>query len=269
MPRAVACLLLLLLRVGMGGGLRAEPLYPALSQAKANSLRRQLWQTPPNRKRVTLLLALSQDLLTKNQRLGMPLDSALFYCQQAQALSRRLRDVPGQVGACYTLGTFLLGFGKVAEAQKLLLQGLASSRQQHYTRLEADGWYYLTETYPATPTGISQRIACLQRAVALYQTLNDGARAAYALKTMADLHLQQGQDGLARAELLQVLARYRAIGYRRLHYTYDLLSVTSANLGDYREAFRYGQAAIKSALATQDTTDLNLFYCRLGSLYRQ
>ncbi|MBO2012240.1 histidine kinase dimerization/phosphoacceptor domain -containing protein [Hymenobacter negativus] len=264
MPRALLILLLLL----TSGVLAAEPLYPALSAAAAHRLRQELWQTPPSKKRVALLLALSQDLIAKYQRLGTPLDSALIYRQQAQTLSQQLRDVEGQIRSSYTLGNFWLGLGKTAEGKKLLLQGLTSSTQFHYARLEADGWYYLSETYTLSATDFPKRIASLERAMALYQTLNDGERAAYTLKTIADLHLQQGKDGLARAELLQVLARYHAIGYRRLHYTYDLLSVTSGNLGDYKEAFRYGQAAIESALASRDTTDLNLFYCRMGSLYR-
>lgn len=263
--RAGAFLVVLLL---LGGALRAEPLYPLLRPTQADSLRRQLWHTPPSRKRIALLLSLSQDLISRYQSMEMPLDSAPFFSQQAAALSHQLADVQQQTESCYVAANLCVALGNVAEGKKRLLQGLASSSRHHYARLEADGWYYLNSTCPPTVAGFPQRIACLQQAMKRYQSLNDGARVAYTLKTIADVHMQQGQDGLAHAELLQVLARYRTVGYRQLHYTFDLLSLTSSSMGDYPAAFRYGHAAIASAVATRDTADLNLFYCRMGALYR-
>jgi two-component sensor histidine kinase len=263
MNRAAAFLALLLLAKPLG----AEPMYPLLRPAQADSLRRQLWKTPPNATRIALLLTLSQDIIAKNRGFGAPLDSALLYGQQAQALSRRLRDARGQIGSWYALGNYWLALDQADRGEKLLAQGLATSTQHHYVRLTADGNYYLSETYTFSEADIPRRIDCLQRAMGLYEALHDDARAAYVLKSIADLHMQQGQEGLARAELLQVLARYRAIGYRRLHYTHDLLGVANARLGDYKEALRYGLASIESAQATGDTVNLNLFYYRVGNTY--
>ncbi|MBF9221292.1 sensor histidine kinase [Hymenobacter ruricola] len=265
MNRAAAFLALLALL--LAGPVRAEPLYPLLRPAQADSLRRQLWRTPPNATRLALLLALSQDLTAKNRGFGAPLDSALLYGQQALALSQRRRDARAQIGSWYALGNYWLACGQAARGARLLAQGLAASTRHHYRRLAADGSYYLSETYSSSAADIPRRIGGLQRAMGLYEAVHDGARAAYALKTIADLHMQQGQEGLARAELLQVLARYRAVGYRRLHYTHDLLGVANARLGDYNEALRYGLASIESARATADTANLNLFYYRVGNTY--
>ena len=257
----------LLLAGWPGWTLRAEPLYPLLRPATADSLRQELWRTLPGRRRLQLLLRLGQDLIINHRDVVALLDSAEAYCQQAAALSRRLSDAHGQIESRYALGNLCLARDQVAEGTKWLEQGLASSTRLHYARLEADGWYYLSDTYSSSGANTTRRIACLRRAMALYQTLGDGTRAAYTLKTIADLHMQQGQLGLAREELRQVLARYRAIGYRRLHYTYDLLGVTSGMLGEYQDAIRYGLASIESARATQDTTDLSLFYFRMGGIY--
>ncbi|WP_210521647.1 tetratricopeptide repeat-containing sensor histidine kinase [Hymenobacter terricola] len=247
-----------------GWPLRAEPLYPLLRPATADSLQQQLRRTPPGRQRLGLLLRLGQDIIVK---FGAPLDSAEAYCREAAALSRRLGDAQGQIESSYALGNLCLARNQVAEGTKWLAQGLASSARQHYVRLEADGWYYLSATYTFSGVDIPRRIDCLRRAMALYRTLGDASHAAYTLKTIADLHMQQGQEGLAREELRQVLARYRAIGYRRLHYTYDLLGVVSSRLGDYQGALHYGLASIESARATRDTADLNLFYHRVGATY--
>ena len=196
------------------------------------------------------------------------MDSAQFFSQQAATLSSRQHYARGQIASCYALGNLMLARNDVAGCRRLLSQGLNISRQRREQHMAADGWYYLGTSYTLSAADMTRRIECFQQAAALYRTVGDALRAAYCLKTIADLHMQQGKDELARTELLQVLAQYRAVGYRRLHYTYDLLGVTSNNLGDYKEAFRYGQAAIESALATQDTVDLNLFYCRVGALYR-
>jgi hypothetical protein len=55
---------------------QAEPLYPLLSKAKADSLRRQLWQSPPDTSRVKLLVQLSFDLIAKQYYSNKPIDSA-------------------------------------------------------------------------------------------------------------------------------------------------------------------------------------------------
>jgi tetratricopeptide (TPR) repeat protein len=71
------------------------------------------------------------------------------------------------------------------------------------------------------------------------------------------------------SELLEVLALYRSIGYRKLHYTYDLLAAANQYLSNYQEAIRYGLASVESAQATKDTAHINLFYRRLGLLHEQ
>ncbi len=247
--------------------LRAEPLYPLLSQTAADSLRRQLWHMPPSPRRVDALLRLGQNLVDSYRGLGTPLDSAAAYCQQAARLSQHLGYVRGQIKSQYALGNLALSRNQVPAGTGLLAQGLARSRQLHDQRLEADGWYYRGLAYNFSAADAEHGIACLRRAMALYQALGDGARAAYVLKTIADQHATRGQLGVARQELLQVLARYRAIGQPRLHYTYDLLNVVSDKAGNFQAALRYALAAVESAKATGDTTFLNLFYGRVGNIY--
>ncbi|WP_210521634.1 histidine kinase dimerization/phosphoacceptor domain -containing protein [Hymenobacter terricola] len=263
MPRALLVLLLLL----TGGVLAAEPLYPTLSAAAAARLRRQLWRTPPGRQRVDLLLRLSENLTADYLGLGTPLDSAGPYARQAARLSQRLGYARGQIRSQYALGNVALCLNQVPGGTRLLAQGLARSQQLPDPRLEADGWYYSVATYTFSAVDMPRRIACLRRALALYQALGDEERAAFILKAIADQHLTQGRLDLAQQELLQVLARYRTLG--RPHYTYDLLNVVNAKAGNLQEALRYALAALESAQATGDTTFLNLFYGRVANLYNE
>ncbi|MDJ0367700.1 sensor histidine kinase [Hymenobacter sp. H14-R3] len=242
-------------------------MYPLLRPAQADSLRRQLWRTPLSPARVELLLRLGNDRIVKYDQLNEALDSAASYCQQAAALSQQLGYGNGQICSQYALGNLDVALGQVPAGHRRLAQALARSRQAHYPRLEADGWYYLASAYTFTVADMPRRIECLQHAQALYQTLGDGEQAAYVLKTIADIHMQQGQEALARTELLDVLARYRAVGYHHLHYTYDLLDAVTAKAGNFKEALGYGLAAIESAKATGDTAKLNFFYHRIGNIY--
>ena len=259
--------LLLILLALASNSLRAEPLYPLLSPTAADSLRRQLRHMPPSPQRADGLLRLSQNLIDSYWGLGTPLDSAAAYCQQAAELSQRLSYVRGQIKSQYVLGNLALSLNQVPAGTDLLSQGLARSRQLHDPRLEADGWYYRALAYNFSAADIEQGIACLRRAMALYTTLGDQARAAYTLKTIADQHATQGKLGVAQRELLQVLARYRAIGQPRLHYTYDLLNVVNDKSGNYKEALHYALAAVESAKSSGDTTFLSLFYGRVSNIY--
>ena len=261
MLRALLVFLLLL----TSGTLAAEPLYPPLSAAATRSLRRQLWRTPPSRRRADILLRLSENLTTNYFGLGTSLDSAGSYAQQAARLSQTLGYTRGQIRSYYALGNVALCLNRVADGARLLAQGLVRSHQLPDARLEADGWYYSLATYTSSAADMPRRLDCLRRALALYQALGDEARTAYILKAIADQHLTQGQLGLAQQELLHVLPRYRALG--RAHYAYDLLDVASDKVGNYKEALRYGLAAIESAKATSDTTFLNLFYGRVAYIY--
>ncbi|MBO2012121.1 histidine kinase dimerization/phosphoacceptor domain -containing protein [Hymenobacter negativus] len=254
--------------------LQAEPRLPFLRPATVDSMKKQLKQTPPGQQRFRMLLRLSQDLIDKYQFRAPPLDSAETYrrqaesyCWEAERLSHRLGDTRALIESKYALGNMFVAIDQPSVGKKWITQGLTSSARQHDVHLEADGWYYLSDVYTYSDTDIAQRIACLQHAKALYKTLGDAANAAYVLKTIADLHMQKGQVGLAREELQQALTLYRSIGYRRLYYTYDLLGTVSSRLGEFREAIRYGQATIESARANQDTTDLSLFYVRVGLIY--
>ncbi|AYL95571.1 histidine kinase dimerization/phosphoacceptor domain -containing protein [Mucilaginibacter celer] len=90
-----------------------------------------------------------------------------------------------------------------------------------------------------------------------------------ALKTTADKHLVQGKLDIAETELLEVLRRYRAIGFPNLHYTYDLLGLTYRNKGNFSKAIFYGLKTIESMEATHDTAAALTFYSRLANMYRE
>ncbi len=246
----------------------AEPFQPLLSSAAADSVRTLLRQGKPDTNRVNWLLQLGEDFI-ENSFIPGNLDSVSRYCQQALVLSRSLQYKKGQIRSGYLSGLLSSWQGNVEKGVTLIKQALTQSRDIGNLPLEAEGWYYLGEAYERSPEDLPEKIRCWTQARKRYRQLGNREKEAYLLKCIADMHYQQGQYVQGYRELLEVLSLYRSIGYRKLHYTYDLLGVVTHRLGNYQEAIRYGLASVESARATKDTADINLFYRRLGALHEK
>jgi two-component sensor histidine kinase len=263
MPAVVTLFFLLLISFA---GL-AEPLNPLRSKAGIDSLRRQLWRTPPSTSRVRLLLQLSSDLIDRHEEFSNPLDSAKAYCTQAAALSKSFRAASEEIRSQYVLGRLLPHLTRPANGKPLLQQALRRSRQLGDVRQEAEGWYYLGSAYTQSAE-MPQRLRCFAKSMALYQMLGDKQQEAFVLKAIADMHHLQGNNAQAREELRRVVSLYRDSGYRRLYYTCHLLMEVNRKLGNYKEALEYGFVGIEGAQAVKDTTMLINLYGRVAFLYK-
>ena len=266
-PMLPACFLVLgVLLTGFRVG--AEPLYPLLSPAAADSVRTLIRHSKPDTNRVKWLLQLGENFFNKTFMPGN-LDSADHYCRQAQAMSDALQFAQGQIRSGYLCGTITFRRGDTGRAVFLVSKGITLSHSAGLKALEAEGWFYLGAVHDRSTKGLPKKIRCFAQSRKRYQRLGDTQKEAYLLKYIADMHFLQGQYAQAYGELLEVLALYRSIGYPRLHYTYDLLAVVNQHLGNYQEAIKYGLACVESARATKDTADINLFYRRLGMLHQE
>jgi len=272
-PILPACLLIVLVLL-TGYRVGAEPFHPLLSSASVDSISSLLLHSKPDTNRVNWLLQLGEDFLSKSgimtdrlQALPGYGDSVSRYGQEALALSQSLQYRKGQIRSGYVLGRLFSRQRHVEEGVSLIKKAMAWSGDLGDLPLEAEGWYYLGETYERSTEDLPEKIRCYAQARNRYRQLGNQEKEAYVLKCIADMHLLQGEYVQGYIELLEVLALYRSIGYRRLHYTYDLLTVANHYLANFQEAIRYGLASVESARATQDTADVNLFYRRLGTLH--
>ena len=66
-----------------------------------------------------------------------------------------------------------------------------------------------------------------------------------------------------------MLAKYKAVGFRNLHYTYNLLSVNNHLKGNYDKALYYALLAIESMQETKDTASARIFYSHIAGLYHE
>jgi len=98
-----------------------------------------------------------------------------------------------------------------------------------------------------------------EHALDIYTELHNKEKEAGVLKLFGDRLFVQGKLDQSEDELLKALDIYKTIGYKKLHYTYDLLAGVSAKKGNFNKALYYSLEMIKSVQASGDTSR-HIFY---------
>lgn len=227
----------------------------------------QLRSAPPDTHRVALLLKLGNYYLYKPEELQPDLDSALMLVREAKALSESLKS-----DKWIEESNWLLGFCHFE--RKELLAGRATFKllADQYRKTgdlsaEAAAWMRMGIQMNRNKYTYEECIRYFQKAIALYRQTGEKELPIVALKEIADVHLNQGKLDESEKELREVIELYKAIGYRNLHYTYDLLAAVSTLKGNMNQALYFALEMIKSMEATGDSSSAATFYHRLGRIY--
>ena len=219
--------------------------------------------------RFRLLITLGRHYLFHTGRSTQDLDSAQLFLEEATHispvyLSERWQPERMHINAMYCFITKGL-----QQSKKLYKELIDNISRRGNEEAEALLWHELATLIPLhEKTGIT-RLFCFENMLSLYDKDANKERAAWVLKTIADIHLVNGRLDLAEREFLDALERYKAIGYRDLHYIYDLLSVTYRYKGDFSKCIFYGLKTIESMEATRDSSSITTFYSRLANMYRE
>jgi len=88
-----------------------------------------------------------------------------------------------------------------------------------------------------------------------------------AYKNIAEVHLHQKKPDTAERELLEVVAQYKAVEYKQLSSTYDLLAEASKLKTDLHKEFLYRMEAVTSMEESADTTLADYYYSKLALIY--
>lgn len=219
--------------------------------------------------RFRLLIILGRHYLFHKSRSQNNLDSSILFLEQA-----------GKIASVHLSAQWLPERTHIKAMVSFITEGLQQSKKLYQEMIdkisipgneerEALLWYELATLIPLREnTGIT-RLHCFEKMSSLYNKSGNQEREAFVLKTIADIHLVNGRLNQAETALLSSLDRYKAIGYRDLHYIYDLLAVTYRNKGDFNKCISYGLKAIESIEATNDSTSSLTFYSRLALMYRE
>ncbi len=244
---------------------------PGVEPTYADSLKGLLRQHNPDTSQVKQLLLLSDYYLSRHREMGDKeyLEEAYRHYRQAAGLSNSLAFVSGQIRCQYLLSTIISRQGGPdQEVKDLIKKGIGLSQKAGDKLLEADGWSCMAEVYKRTADELPEKIRCYEQAREGFRQAGNRTDEAQMLKMVAAMHHAQGKQELAVREATQVLAMQQAAANPYLHHIYDLLAEIQGKRGYYREALQFGFEAIRSARATKDTTNLGLYYLRIGSCFK-
>jgi len=219
--------------------------------------------------RFRLLIILGRHYLFHTDRTKKDLDSSILFLEQAN-----------KIAMGYPAEKWKSEHIHIKAMLSFMTEGLQQSKKLYQTAIdkislpgneekEALLWHELATLIPLREkTGVT-RLYCFEKMYSLYKISGNQERQAWVLKTIADIHLVDGKLDLAETALLDALELYKAIGYRDLHYIYDLLAVTCRYKGDFSKCIFYGSKAIESVEATHDSVSATTFYSRLANMYRE
>ncbi|MCF2446607.1 hypothetical protein L0657_21800 [Dyadobacter sp. CY345] len=159
--------------------------------------------------------------------------------------------------------------GNTEEGEKLFKELIDRTSRQGNEATQAALWQELALLIPPRDSSGITRLYCFEKMVFLYKKAGIEAMEIESLKSIADLNMVQGRLDLAEKQLLNVLHRYKSIGYPKLFYVYDLLAVTNRYKGDFSKGIFYSLKAIESMEAAKDFSPAVVFYSRLANMYRE
>ncbi len=222
----------------------------------------------PDTVRIAALLKEGSDYVLRPGNEKKDLDSALFFLNKALALSRSIGSDKWINATLKWKGDCFLEGNDLAPGVSCFQQVIDYYHRNGDRWSEAATWARLGEcignvNYAFT----SEKVKCYNHAWQLYRALGDTLMALRALKDMADAHIYLPDLDLAERELLAAVDGYRAIHFRYLHYSYDLLRAVARLKGDLAKEVFYTIEMVRSLDSTDERDDLGLvedLYSRAG-----
>lgn len=244
---------------------------PIITQAQSESvperLQMLLRESKPDTNQVKLLLELGSYYLYKPHEFKVDLDSAMVFFQAAKKRSESLHSKKWTTESLWMISLCYFEARQVQQGENAFLEIVKDCQKLGDKAQEAEAWLTIGKLANRNDSTYEEIILYFEKAIALYQQLNDKEKEIYALKEIADVHLNQGKLEESEEELLNVIEQYKSIGFRNLHYTYDLLAAVSTLRGNLNRALFYGLEMMKSMEATGDSTSALTFYYRIGRIY--
>jgi two-component system, sensor histidine kinase PdtaS len=114
----------------------------------------------------------------------------------------------------------------------------------------------------------SLKLDFLEHMARAYKQKTNKTDELWARKEIADIHYHQGNLDMAIDELLEIIKEYKAGGYARISFAYDLLSGLYHAKGSYETALRYSLESVKNVRNMVDSVYLSAFFARVAYNYR-
>lgn len=230
-------------------------------------LKSYIRQSRADTNRIKLQLKLSDYYLSKKGWLNVNKDSALLCLNQALDLSRALHSAKWENEVLLLIGSAYLHVDDAERGSPYFLNVIRNYHSRHNFDMEAQTWERLGDNFSRGPKTIGKKIEYYQQARIVYGQASERLKAILAFKKIADMHMVEGNYDLAESELKAVVQDLKGIGFKNLHYTYDLLASLSKLKGNFHQELFYKNEVVSSMEATGDFSYASYFYFNLAMTY--
>jgi two-component sensor histidine kinase len=218
----------------------------------------------PDTSHIAGLLKAGTDYLLRPGNEKKDLDSAFFFFNQALALSESVRSDKWINATLEWKGNCYLEGNDLAPGMACFQKVIDYYHRNGDRRKEAETWSRLGGLITNFNAVFStEKAKCYEKARQLYHIIGDTLMELWAYKNEADAHLYVPNQALAEKELLEVAEGYKAVHFRHLHYTYDLLRAIAKVNGDIAKEVFYSMEMVRSL----DSTDAQDDSVLIGRLY--
>ncbi|MFD2571969.1 histidine kinase dimerization/phosphoacceptor domain -containing protein [Spirosoma soli] len=250
--------------------LRTNATGQNINRQQVRLLLSQLQTSKADAKRLPILLELGKFHIYKPGEAKIDLDSGLTYLNQAKKLSDSLHLLTWQHEVEGMLIVAEMEGGNTQLGRQRFQQLINDCRKTGDKAAEATVRVRLGIWLRNIDNNYYREVfANFRQAAAIYKLLKDQEKEINALKEVGITYLYQGKLDSAQAVLVNVLKRYKAINYPKLHYTYNLLATVSTLKGNYDKGLSYALLCIDSMNKTADTVSAASFYGDLARIYEE
>jgi tetratricopeptide (TPR) repeat protein len=210
--------------------------FAQLPAKPANELEALLQQNISGEMRVQTLLQLTLYYYFEQYESRKNLDKMYGYLLQAQQVNNTIHSSKWQNELDCYFGKYFLKIGNPKKANEYFEKVSCNVANSGSFSRQVENWRRFAGSIRALDTTGLTRNDCFLKLRELYDQVSDREKVIEMEKAIADTHLKQGKLDIAETELLSVLDKYKSIGYKRLHYTYNLLSSVNWFKGNYNTA---------------------------------
>jgi len=258
MARSVLVILMFMCCLGAFG--QDYPGPAPVSPDRQAQLLRSLKVTPGGKARIALLLDLSNVNMFRPFGSQNKLDVAMAYAVAARDLGTKVNEIRGYNAAQMVIADIFTMRGDMDSAEKLLVAVDDTTKIKLQLLFAYKYWKATTDT-----ARLKMAEAWASKALAASIVHHLPLYEIWAMKDIALVHSAQAKPG-AEKELLEVLKRYQAMKYAKLHTVYLPLAIHGELTGQPVKALRYGLEAVKYMRASADSVAAGDIYLSMASI---
>ncbi|MGF7042612.1 tetratricopeptide repeat-containing sensor histidine kinase [Mucilaginibacter lappiensis] len=212
-------------------------------------------ESKPDTNRIALQLKLGSYFLSKPGQFKKELDSAYNFINQAARLSHELGEVEWQYKTELLMGNYFAKVGDLERCKHYFMRVINNYHIAGKLGKQADCWALLGDLYENNGKydHDTEQMVYYQRSRTLYIADQQALNATHMLVKIADIKINSFQYNPAEKDLLQALAEYKKLRYKKLQNTYERLAGIEYLKGNYYRAMTYATEGIKNAEASGDT----------------